>query len=267
MKKVVFIHVPKTSGSSLKSFLRQALGDFFIQANSLAQLERQDPLVGRVRDMSDVQAVLAEHAGLALHVDASFDAVRRTTDFRSLACHVFAPESGAYFEQFTVLTMLRQPFRRFLSDYAFVRRMKQADPGFLPDLELGSAEAYFERVHANAMLHFLLERECSRPRRIGREDLERVQERILGCPIHVGIHERYADSIAYFGELLGRRWNEKDVPSHNVGTGAPAYDAKLEAAFRERNALDFELYDFALRLLAQRRQQLHDQAAHGEAFG
>ena len=252
MKKVLFIHVPKTSGSSLKSLLRDSLGDFFIQANSSGQLERADPLLGRVRDLEGIREVLERHSGLALHVDASFDAQNRTTDFRSLAWHVFAPEHAAYFAQFTVLTMLREPFRRFLSEYAFVQRVKQADPGFLPDLAASSLEAYLQETHENVMLHFLLEPQLSRRRSLTRADLARVQERILECPIHVGIYERYDESIAYFARLLGRGFAARDVPSHNRGGEPPVHDAALQAAFYARNGLDVELYDFALRLLDQR---------------
>jgi hypothetical protein len=247
IRKVLFVHVPKTAGSTLKSFFKSELDDFVVQANSVDQLAAGDPGVVRVRDMADVRRVLDTRGGLALHVDSSFDEIRRSTDFRSLADLLFEPEHHRYFEQFTILTMIRHPFRRFLSEFAFVRRMKVAQPGFLPDLNVSTVESFFERAHPNAMLHFLLERYSSRPREITDRDLERVTERIALYPIHVGIHERFDASIEYFARVLGRGFRASDLPSLNVGTKEPVVGGDLEAAFNERNRLDMALYEYATR--------------------
>ena len=251
--KVLFLHLPKTAGSSIKSFFKDTLGDFCLQANSAGQLAQADPLLVRVRDMADLRRVLGEHGGLALHVDSNFDEVSRTTDFRSLSHLVFEPEHYGYFGSCTILAMLRHPFRRFLSEYDFVRRMKEANPGFLPDLEVGSVGAYLERTHPNAQLHFLLERDLYRPRTLTDDDLARVKERIAANPIHVGIHERFDESIAYFARVLGRQFSAADLPALNVGTNAPQPpDPAVESVFMERNRLDMELYDYASRLFELR---------------
>jgi hypothetical protein len=250
--KLLFLHVPKTAGSTIKSFLGAAVGDIFIQANSVEQLERGDPLVGRVRDLDDITRVLAAHRGLALHVDSNFDAVRRTTDFRSLAWLLFAPEHRERFAGVTILTMFRHPLQRFLSDYRFVRRMKDADPAFLPDLHVGTPAEYLEHHHPNALLHFLLEPDLSRRRTMTRADLERVKACLIDLPIHVGIQERFAESVEYFGQVLGRRFDANDVPALNVGPDAAIVDPELERVFAERSALDLELYAYAVRLFETR---------------
>jgi hypothetical protein len=252
MKKVVFIHVPKTSGTSLVHFLKQHIPAFFVQANAADQLDSGDPLVGRVRDLADVRRALDSYGGLALHVDSSFEATRRTTDYRSLAPLLFEPENAAYFRQFSVLTMLRDPYRSFLSSYAFVKRAKERDPGFLPDLDLGNVHAYLDQAHPNAILHFLLEPQLARRRTMTSEDLARVQSSIASCPIHVGIYERYAESIRVFARVLGRSLDPQDVPTLNVGESIPQEDARLEASFRERNPLDLELYAYCRRVFDDR---------------
>jgi hypothetical protein len=253
MKKFLFIHVPKTAGSTLKVFFKDLLGDFFIQANSADQLAQGDDHLGPVKDLADIKRILATHTGLALHVDSSFDAVRRTDDFRSLTPYIFDAQNFDYFSQVTVLTMLRHPFRRFLSDYAFVRQMKDQDEGFLPDLDMSSAESYLDRVHPNSMLHFLLEYELHKPRTITRQDLERVKERIDGYPIHVGIFERFNESVAMFARVLDRDFTAAEVPVRNAGKDPPAVDSALEAAFLGRHALDMELYDYAVRVFERSR--------------
>ena len=252
MRKVLFIHVPKTSGTSLSRFFKDRLGDFFVQANAASQLEQGDPLVGRVRDLDDIHRVLTNHSGLALHVDSGFEAERPTTDFRSLAWHVFEPENVEYFRQCTILTMLRHPFRSFLSSYAFVKRTKKQDPGFLPDLDVDRVESYLDQVHENAILHFLLEPQLSRRRRVTRGDLERVKTRIADYPIHVGIYERHAESITYFAHVLGRSFDERDLTVSNAGAYTSEVAPWLESAFEERNRLDLELYDYSSRLFDER---------------
>jgi hypothetical protein len=251
-RKLLFLHVPKTAGSSIKSFLGSAVGDVFIQANSVEQLDRGDPLVGRVSDLDDITRVLGAHRGLALHVDSSFDAVRRTTDFRSLAWYVFAPEHRERFTGVTILTMFRHPLQRFLSDYRFVRRTKDADPAFLPDLHVGTPAEYLRHSHPNAMLHFLLEPELHRRRTMTRADLERVKTCLADYPIHVGIHERLDESVEYFGRVLGREFHASDLPRLNAAPDAPVVDRELERIFCERNPLDLELYHDAVRLFEAR---------------
>jgi len=251
--KLLFLHLPKTAGSTIKSFLRAEVGDVFIQANGAEQLERGDPLVGRVRDLDDIRRVLGAHRGLALHVDSTFDAVRRTVDFRSLAWYVFAPEHRACFTNIAILTMFRHPYKRFLSEYSFVRRMKAADPGFLPDLDVESAADFLHRSHPNAMLHFLLEPDLHRTRTMTRADLERVKARVRDHPIHVGIHERFDESVGYFGRVLGREFHAREVPRLNAAPeAAPVLDPELERIFAERNPLDLELYDDAVKLFETR---------------
>jgi hypothetical protein len=159
---VLFLHIPKTAGTAVKIFFKQRLEGFVLQANDARQLADKDPLVVRVRDLEDIRRVLTDSGGLALHVDSNFEPIRRTTDFRSLAWHLFEPDNVAYFRQLSILTMFREPFRRFLSEYAFLRRTKAANPGFLPNLDVSSVEAYAGRVHANSVLHFLLEGDLSR---------------------------------------------------------------------------------------------------------
>lgn len=246
MKKILFIHIPKTAGSTLKVFLAGIMDDFFIQANSRAQLAQGDARFGRVKDLADIKRILATYGGLALHVDSNFEPVRRTSDFRSLAPLLFDAENVAYFSQFTILTILRHPLRRFLSDYAFVRKMKAEDPGFLPDLHVSSVEAYLEQVHPNPMLHFLLEPDLSRARTITRTDLECVKRRMSEYPIHVGILERLDETVSMFAQLMEKDFTAADLPTLNAGREAPAVDRALEAAFYERHALDMELYEHAL---------------------
>lgn len=252
MRKVLFVHVPRTSGTSLTRFLKTTLPDFYVQANAAPQLEEGDPLIGRVRDLDDIRRILRKHRGLAIHVDSNFESRRRTTDFRSLAWCLFDPGKARFFRQFAILTMLRDPFRSFLSSYSFVKRAKYDDPGFLPDLDLGSVESYLDEVHENAILHFLLEPQLSRRRAVGRDELDRVEACIADHPIHVGVYERYAESIDYFARVLEGNFQARDIPMLNAGVPPPEIGPRLEAAFRERNALDLELYDFVVRLFDER---------------
>src|SRR5262245_14421450 len=226
MKKILFIHIPKTAGTTLVLFFKSILDGFFVQTNSPSQLVHGDSNLGRVKDLSDIKRILANHTGLSLHVDSDFEMVRRTDSFRSLAPCICDAQNVAYFKQFTILTIFRHPFRRFLSDYAFVRRTKEADPRFLPDLNITSIESYLYQVHPNSVLHFLLEPQLSRPRIITRDDLECVKERISDYPIHAGIFERFEESVSMFAGLMKMDFTVADLPRLNASKTLPEVDAK-----------------------------------------
>jgi hypothetical protein len=103
-------------------------------------------------------------------------------------------------------------------------------------------------VHPNPVLHFLLEPDLYRPRTITRDDLEWVKERMTDYPIHVGIFERFGESVSMFARLMERDCTETDLPTLNAGKKRPEVDRTLETAFCERNALDMELYEYAVRM-------------------
>jgi hypothetical protein len=253
VKKVVFLHIPKTSGISLKRFFKTAIDGFYLQADSRFQLERQDPLIGRVSDLADIQRILNTYGGLALHVDSSFGDLHRALGFRSPAPILFDPANADYFKQFTILTMMRNPLSRFLSEYASITEKQRSDPSFLPDLEVTTLPGHVERSNANSILHYLLEAEFPRRRQFSSQDLAHVKRCILDYPIHVGIYERYEESIDYFARILDRAFVATDIPRLNVTPAPPpAITPALAAVFRSKNALDFELYEFAIDLFAAR---------------
>jgi hypothetical protein len=141
-----------------------------------------------------------------------------------------------------------------------VKHKKEEDPAFLPDLDLGGVDSYLDIVHENAVLHFLVEPQLARRRSLGRDDLDRVKARIADYPIHVGIYERYAESIGYLSRVLGHPFGAEDLPSLNVGRRPAAENPILEAAFRERNTLDLELYEFSRVLLDERSRSMDGRA-------
>jgi hypothetical protein len=249
--KIVYLHLPRTSGTSVTAYLQSQWPRLYVQANARTQLDGRRA-TGRVRDLDDIQRVLRDFDGLVLHVDADLDGPHPTTGYRSLAWHVFDPVDRASFADCRILMMLREPWRAFLSTFAFVRRAVLERADFLPDLTVTTAEDFLEAAHENAILHFLLEPDLARRRPVTRSDLERVVEAIDQCPIHVGIFERHAESVDYFGRVLGRALCAADVPFKNVGHDMPRPSPALEARFRERNALDFELYDRAAQVFADR---------------
>ena len=249
LRKFVYLHLPRTGGASLKEVFKSHIDGFFIQANSLAQLARNDPLYGTVRKLADIRRVLETHNGLALHVDANFKEQRRSSDFRSLAWHFFEPDNVEYFKQFTILMMVRHPYGCFLSKYRGVRRLQSR--GEFGDLAIDDIEAFLEKMHDNATLHFLLVEDVASRRSFTREDLERVKRTIAEYPIHLGIYERYADSVAHFAEVMGADFQASDVATLNPGMEGETSSPELESAFCERNPLDMELYEFVSDLFEQ----------------
>ncbi len=227
-----FLHLQKTGGSALKMRLRHHFGD-----RAVYPCADDGPLPG---------AILTP-AHLVERVAARGDEIRVITGHFPLATLDLLP--GEY----RTFTLLREPVERTLS---FLRQ--QARLAKKPDSDL--VEFYEDPIHYIGLIHnhmtkmLALDTETTRSKGIlanvemTRDHLELARQRLASIDV-VGVQERHDDFAAALEREFG--WDLGPRRSANQ-TGSMPVDPALRQRIAEENALDVELYEFALELTASR---------------
>jgi hypothetical protein len=236
---LLFLHVPKASGTSVDAFLANRLPEGSVRRLGHAP---EDEVANR-RD-------LGRHACYAGHVT-----------YRLAESFPVRP---------TVVTILRDPIDRALSQFYYFRSLgrdellrQRALPGLelACDLPLGEflrAAPVAARVHlGNAQTWMLSQEEfyLTRPgeKRLGPADLDAAKRNLSACAV-VGLTERLADSLRLMAHAFG--WPAPgSAPWQNRTPDRPAaadLDTETLAQLHELTSLDAELYHFGMGLFEDR---------------
>ena len=223
---VVFLHVPKTAGTTITIWLRLLLGDLYSKAASYST----EP--DKVRSLA---AALAQRP-------YSVEVVAGHLPYSTR--RLFAP--GARF-----FTFLRDPIERALSHFYYFRERAPNGGGDVqatgPSLEDALAAWDASSPASRALLPDNLQ-----TRMLSGFDLEAPASRdMLDAARHhlheldaVGLTERFQESMALLRHVFG--WTLLAIPSRRVRTHRrPAADTLSPGALeglRRLNALDLELY-------------------------
>ena len=209
-REIVFVHIPKTAGTAVRSALVHALPDyrtvFDYGPKSTATSEAwREALAGAddPKALTGFRQALAEVDGVLLA--GHFEAFKYW--------NLFAPES--------FIAVLRDPVERVLSEFSHHRaRYGYEDP----------IEVFIERPRLrNVMARYL---RGTDPRRFG----------------FIGISERLERDIARLSDRLGVKLKmpRTNIGIHDEVVAGHMKDEALRRRIRELNAEDQALYDFFL---------------------
>lgn len=217
---IVFLHVPKTAGRTLRSSLFLS----FSEQDSIHVDALDKPLA---EAMGEISLVRRERA-------------RLVWGHLPYGIHRYIPRPCEY------VTVLREPISRVTSVYKYILRTEEhvlhraLIDGSISleeyvDSDIDAGQTVNSQTRQLSGLQF---------EALGREALADAKEH-LGNFLVVGITERFEETFALF-----RRSAKLRVPVYITTNVSPPFEPSKRAIdlIRERNQLDLELYNFALEL-------------------
>jgi hypothetical protein len=251
-ERFFFIHVQKTAGTSLTTQLQRHFGEHAVYPDESDQNERGDAVIS-VQQLKE-------------RLRARGDEIRVVTGHFPLCTR------AALGEEFTTLSILREPISRTLS---YLRHRRRDAP---EDRDKDLEEIYDDPYRFDGLVHnhmtkmFSLTSEeatawmrwvseaFSRPPAettawvltkvdFTPERLERAKRGLDSVDV-IGFQERFGDFCSDLSNRFG--WDLGPQPHENRSEPSEV-SAELRARIAEDNAMDIELYEYALRLHERRR--------------
>jgi hypothetical protein len=212
MKRLVFLHIPKTAGMTLRAVIRHNY-----PPDSVCEVERgADPLVPPQR-LASVRAVVGHIPFGALGIEAD------------------------------TITLLRHPVDRLVSLYYYIRRRGPQHPlaRYATDslTEFASSELF--EVH-NDMTRLL----SGLPGEPDAQHLETAVRNLRHGVAAFGTDDRFDESLLLFQQRLG--WRTIHYGRENVTRRPSEIDAQARRILERNNELDLALWEAAARELAER---------------
>ena len=172
---------------------------------------------------------------------------------RSNSADIFNPLKYELYEQHNIFMLLRHPIDRLLSEYSFIKPRPEFMNLIKPTPK--DFDSYIKNKQTqNYMIGFLVGKRMYDPSFVNRDDLDLVKNAIRNIDIKVGVFEEYAASLSYFSNYSKLKWPKK-IEIKRITLNRPSVSEVSEetkALILKHNALDLELYDYALAIFTKR---------------
>ena len=207
--KNIFIHIPKTGGTTINTAMHNVYWQTDIDFNYR-------------------------------HIDIKTK--------KSTCGDIFDDANSRKYSDYTIFTMLREPVDRIISEYHFLRERKEFI-NLLNRPPQNLNDYYKNRQTQNYMTGFLVGKRIYDKNPATEQDLIRVINAIDSLPIHVGIFEYFSESMGYFTTSTGIEWNKKLTAKRMTFNrpNVSEIDPEIQEEILSLNSLDAELYQHCLK--------------------
>jgi hypothetical protein len=236
--KTIFFHVLKTGGMTFQAILSAIYGEAFHIVN--------DP------SLPAIEADLAKYACLEFHM------MEYERDWVYLHANLMQQRRWELLQGANLFTMLREPVDCFLSWYFYAVMIRERIEPVLNKNGLPFPETLeqcmMDPATVNNQLAFLVGKVQLHGNLVDRSDLENAKKFLQTLNVHVGLTERFADSMNVFETVTGKRIPGSFIRNQNENPGRPRLDAvsqEVRDRISELCALDIELYEFGKQLFEE----------------
>lgn len=205
---IIFIHIPKTGGTTINSAMKQAAWQSKPDFNYR-------------------------------HIEADTK--------KSNAGDIFMPENFFRYRDYRIFMMLRDPVDRLISEYHFIKERKEF-VDLLRSQPRDFEDYIQSKQTRNGVINFLKGRRMYDLIQPSRRDLEDVMAAIDKIPVHVGIFEEFEKSLQYYSEVTGIKWKSNiEVKRMTfIRPKVSEISDRVRNMILETNSLDVELYQHCL---------------------
>ena len=205
---IIFIHIPKTGGTTINSAMQQAAWQ--------------------------------------TKPDFNYRHIEPETK-KSNSGDIFIPGNFFRYRDYRIFMMLRDPVDRLISEYHFIKERKEfvdllrAKPHDFEDY-------IQSKQTRNGVVNFLKGRRMYDLTPPSRKDLDDILAAIEKIPVHVGIFEEYEKSLQYYSDVTGIKWKSKiEVKRMTfIRPQVSEIPDRIREMILETNSLDVELYQHCL---------------------
>ncbi|PIE56911.1 MAG: hypothetical protein CSA34_01020 [Desulfobulbus propionicus] len=252
MKKKIFIHhhIFKNAGTSIDKSFKEIFGDhmYFYDMNIPGGVVSNHMLIDFIyKKINGFPACISSHQTCL--------SVKGANNFK-----------------FIEFVMLRNPLRRFLSMYNYYKRIQLSGD----KLENLAKEKTFREfveyisnnskvISSNFQTNFCSKTDSIR-RKIVKDDLERAKDNLSHNVKNIGVVERFNDSVKIFNQVLRENEINGEMIIYKENSSRDILDpikyikdslgTSLYHKVKAQNVFDFELYNFANKLLDIRVENL-----------
>jgi hypothetical protein len=223
-KALIFLHIPKTAGTTLNRIIEW-------QYNPLT-IFTMDPY--RIRATPERLKKLSEQRRRRLRV------VRGHLYY---GVHEFLPQGATY------ITMLREPVARFFSSYHFIQRRPLHPMHRKVTSERIGVEDFIRLTPHRQNLQCSLIAGIKNNGTCDERTLEIAKENLVKSFSVVGICERFEESLVLIARTFD--WDVPFYENRKVSKTRPEIEPGAVEMIREHNLLDLELYEFGKNLFAE----------------